>query len=273
VFRSAVNGTSLRTQQTIANNTSTTGTQDALADGSLGGDAPTSDTAGLTQATGQYNAGSTSILTTGAGSFAPTGGWFITSSGDRVRYGAVSGNSLTGIPASGPGSIRTSVLYSTTVVPVPALTGVSGLTVPLMRGARVHIWVQRDHVPAQATQAAIDVSNGLVLADGVYEGPIVVDERRGILSLTALCDATLQLFAQPIQTVRVPTRDVKSKSGKPLSVNLISPPITADLVIQAVEISEIDIAPGLPPRFEVTASSTRFSLDSLLRKLTKALGV
>src|SRR6185436_12217852 len=260
-------------QQTIANNTATAGVQDATADGSLGANAPASDTAGLTQATGQYNAGATSILTTGAGSFAPTGGWFITSSGDRVRYAAVSGNSLTGIPVDGPGSIRTSVLYSTTVVPVPALTGVTGLTVPIPRGARVHIWVQRDHVPAQDTQAAIDVGNNRVLADGVYEGPILVDERRGILSLTALCDATLAIFSRPIQTVRYATRDVKTKSGKPVTVALASPPITADLVIQEVQISEIDIAPGLYPRFEVTASSTRFSLDSLLRKLTKALGV
>jgi hypothetical protein len=43
-------------------------------------------------------------------------------------------------------------------------------------------------------------------------------------------------------------------------------------VIQDVQISEIDIAPGLAPRFDVTASTTRFSLDNLIRQLAKTLG-
>lgn len=273
IYRTAVNSTQLKLQQTIANNTATVGVIDATADGSLGANVPTSDTAGLTATTGQVNAGSATIPTAGTGGFLSTGGWVQTSSGDLVRYTGVSGNTLTGIPASGSGAILTTVPYGSILVPTRALTGVTGLTAALPKGARVHIWVQRDDTTSQDAQRIIDTANGRVRDDGVYEGPILVDERRGIPSLTALCDATLAIFSQPIQTVRYSTRDTKCKSGKPTTVSLASPPITADLVIQDVQISEIDIAPGLAPRFDVTASSTRFSFDRLLRKLTNAAGV
>jgi hypothetical protein len=271
-YRTAVNGSTLKLQQTIANNTATTGVQDATADGSLGANAPSSDTSGLTQPSGQVNAGATTLPTSGLSTL-PTAGWANLDGGQIIRYTGVTGNSVTGIPATGVGAIVNSVRYGDHLVAAPQLTGVSGITDAIPKGTPINIWVQRDALSAQASQAVIDALNGIVPADGIYESDPIVDERRGIPSLTALCDATLAIFATAIQTVRYATRDVKTKSGKPVTVDLISPPITADLVIQEVQISEIDVAPGLYPRFEVTASSTRFSLDSLLRKLTKALGV
>jgi hypothetical protein len=271
-YRTAVNGTTLKLQQTIAGNTATTGVQDATADGSLGANAPSSDTSGLTQPIGQVNAGATSLPTSGVGALPPQG-WADLDGGQIIRYTGVTGNSVTGIPATGPGAIVNTVRYGDHLVAVPQLIGVTGITAAIPKGTPINIWVQRDDVAAQASQAVIDEVNGIVPADGIYESDPLVDERRGIPSLTALCDATLAIFSTAIQTVRYATRDLKTKSGKPVTVNLASPPIAADLVIQEVQITEIDIAPGLAPRFEVTASSTRFSLDSLLRKLTKALGV
>jgi hypothetical protein len=47
VYRTVVGGAQLKLQQTIANNTATVGVQDATADGSLGANAPTTDTSGL----------------------------------------------------------------------------------------------------------------------------------------------------------------------------------------------------------------------------------
>jgi hypothetical protein len=272
VYRTVVNGAQLKLQQTIAGNTATTGVQDATPDGSLGANAPGTDTSGLTQATGQVQAGAASLITTGVAGW-PSAGWALVDGGQVVRYTAKSGNSLTGIPTSGLGALTSTVKYGDHLQLAPALTGVTGNAQPILSGTPINIWVQRDALGDQSDQAAIDVANGRVRADGVYEGPILSDERRGIPSLTALCDATLAIFSRPIQTVRYATRDVNTKSGKPVTVTLASPPITADLVIQEVQISEIDIAPGLAPKFEATASSTRFSLDSLLRKLTKALGV
>jgi len=271
VYRTDVGGSSLKLQQTIANNTASVGVQDVTPDVSLGAAAPVADTAALTQAFGQFNAGSTSILTNGAGSFSASGGWFITSSGERIRYTGISGNSLTGIPASGIGSILTSVPYSSLVVPVPALTGVTGLTLAMQRGTPVHIWVQRDTLPAQATQAAIDAANGVVPADGIYEGPPIVDGRRGEDSLNALCDATLRLFSTPIVTVTYATRDTKTRAGKPIVVNLASPPISETLTVQDVTIDEIDIAPGLAPKFTATASTWQSSLEDLIRRMAASL--
>ena len=272
IYRTVVNGAQLKLQQTIGDNTATIAAQDATPDGSLGANAPVGDTSGLTQPAGQVVAGSTTLPTSGLGTL-PTQGWAFLDGGQIIRYTGRTGNSVIGIPTSGPGAIVNTVRYGDHLVAAPQLTGVTGIGTAIPKGTPINLWVQRDAFGDQIDQAAIDDINDRVLQDGVYEGPILVDERRGLLSLTALCDATLAIFSRPIQTVRYATRDVKTKSGKPVTVDLISPPITADLVIQEVQITEIDIAPGLYPRFEVTASSTRFSLDSLLRKLTKALGV
>ena len=66
-----------------------TGVTDATADGSLGANAPTSDTSGLAFATGGLVlAGATQILTTSPAPFSSGGGWTLTG----VRYTGISGN-------------------------------------------------------------------------------------------------------------------------------------------------------------------------------------
>ncbi len=271
LYRTIANGLFLKLQQTIPNNTATVGVQDATPDGSLGAASPSTDTSGLTQPDGQVNAGAAALPTSGLSTL-PVQGWATLEGGQIIRYTGATGNSITGIPPTGPGAIVNTVRYGDHLVAVPQLTGVTGIAAAIPKGTPINIWVQRDALAAQASQAVIDQLNGITPADGIYEGEPIVDERRGIPSLTALCDATLAIFATAIQTVRYATRDVKTKSGKPVTVNLASPPIVADLVIQEVQITEIDIAPGLAPRFDVTASSTRFSLDNLIRKLAKTLG-
>jgi hypothetical protein len=266
VYRTAVGGAQLKLQQTIANNTALVGVQDATADGSLGANAPTSDTSGLTQPAGQVNAGSTTLLTASAGPFNSGGGWLLLPGNQTVRYTGITGNTLTGIPASGAGSILTTVLYGSQVVAAPALIGVTGLSFAMQKGAMVHLWVQRDDLAAQAIRIATDAAQGRV-SDGVVEYT-VTDERRGEASLSAICDAQLALYSRPIVTVTYATRDVKTKSGKTVHINLTTPPIgPIDLLIQDVTITEIDQAPGVPPRFSVTASTVRFTLDMLLRTL------
>lgn len=263
VYRTVVGGAQLKLQQTIANNTATSGGTDTTADGSLGANAPSSDASGLTQPFGQVNAGSTTIPIAGIGGL-PTSGWLFTF-GDVVRYTGVSGNSLTGIPATGTGAILTSLFYGDQVTPVPSLTGVTGLTKDVQRGSPVHLWVQRDDFAAQ-TAAAIRESTATYTSDGIHEYTIT-DERRGEDSLIALCDAHLALFSRPIITVSYATRDPKTKSGKTITINLTNPPITEALTIQDVTISEIDVSPGLQPRFMVTASTVRQSLEDVLRRL------
>jgi hypothetical protein len=264
VYRTTVNGAQLKLLVTIADNVTLT-YLDALGDGSLGANVPTGDTSGLTQPQGQVNAGSPTIPTASAGPFRSSG-WVILGS-QLVRYSGISGNSLTGIPPSGLGALITTVRYGDHILAAPVLTGVTvlgggALTAPV--GTVVYLWVQRDDVPAQTAMAARDGG------DGIYEY-LVQDERRGEPSITALCDAHLIAYKNPIATVTYATRDLKTKSGKPIVVDLVSPPIRGTLVIQDVTIDEIDLAPGLAPRFTVTASSVRLSLDDLLRQLAGTL--
>lgn len=84
LYRSVVNGSQLKLVATIANNTTTT-YADSIADASLGANVVTSDTSGLTQVTGQVNAGSTSLLTAGTGPF-PSSGWGMLSGNQIFRY-------------------------------------------------------------------------------------------------------------------------------------------------------------------------------------------
>jgi len=267
LYRTPVNGSALKLQQTIANNTATTAATDTTADGSLGATAPAGDTSGLQQPSGSVLPGSTSILTTGGA--LPAAGWMLTTGGAVIRYTGISGNTLTGVPATGSGAILTAISYGSALVPAPALVGVTGNTMALPRGARVHIFVQRDDPVAQAAAAARE-STATYTADGIHEH-LIVDERRAEASLTARCNADLALFSAPLATVSYASRDVKTKSGKPIDVNLPALPIVATLVIQDVTISELDIADGLAPRFTTTASSVKFSLEDLLRRMAALL--
>lgn len=408
VYRTAAGGTQLKLQQTIANNSATAGVLDTTADASLGANAPTSDTSGLSTEDGQVNAGSTSLPTTSAAPFNAAGGWARLSGDQTIRYHGISGNTLTDIPTSGPGALVSTVSYGAPVVAAPSLTGVTGsavlapaltdpinalgygstgeayagwyssafdggihppypfangdgtrewaytdvtaggetlpgptltrttpasvgphktsLVVPvgaagtiarrvyrtvaggsqlkfsfeinnnvttgtsdpttdaalgadaptvntttvyglpaLLKGAPINLWVQRDDLGAQADLAAVDGSDGII-------EHLIVDERRGEASLAALCDADLAQFARSIVTVTCAVRDVKIKSGKTLVFDLATPAIHETLTIQDVTITEIDIAPNLPPRYTVTASSVRFSLEDLLRRMVGTLG-
>ena len=127
MWRTAAGASQLKLLTTIADNTTTTYT-DSTPDASLGANAPTGDTSGLAFPSGQVNAGSTSLLTANGAPFPPSPGGWVKLQGDQcVRYHDISGNTLTGIPASGPGSITGTVPYGSAVVALPALVGVSGV--------------------------------------------------------------------------------------------------------------------------------------------------
>jgi hypothetical protein len=261
LYMSPVGASARKLALVIGNNTATTGTITA-SDATLAGAAaePSADTSGLQQPQGQINPGSPFLLVASTAPFRGAGGWVTLPGGQTIRYTGISGSNLTGVPTEGPGSITTAVIYGAPAVPTPMLVGASGLTKPLLKGASIHLWVQRDHLLAQAEHAA---RTG---GDGVVEY-LLVDMRRGLASLTARCDAELELFARPLVEVNYATRDLKTKSGKLVTIDLSSPSIHETLTIQEVTITEIDIVPGLAPRFTVKASSVRFSLEDTLRRL------
>jgi hypothetical protein len=261
LYMSPVGASARKLALVIGNNTATTATITA-SDATLAGAAaePSADTSGLQQPQGQVNPGSAFLLVASTAPFRGAGGWVTLPGGQTIRYTGISGSNLTGVPTAGPGSITTAVIYGAPAVPTPMLVGAAGLTKPLAKGASIHIWVQRDHLLAQAEHAARTGGDGIV----EY---LLVDMRRGLTSLTARCDAELELFARPLVEVNYATRDLKTKSGKLITIDLASPSIHETLTIQEVTITEIDIVPNLAPRFTVKASSVRFSLEDTLRRL------
>jgi hypothetical protein len=251
---------------TINNNTATT-YSDTASDASIAGNAdlPSSNTAVTTTVSvsggGQIAIGATSLLLADASLFSSGGGW-LRADAQLIRYGGKSGTTLTGIPSSGAGSITAPINYGSTVTVQAALIGVTPTLPAMTMGSRVHIWIQRDDLAAQTAMAALDYS------DGVYEYTII-DEQSTEAALVTLCDAHLTLYSRPLDTVVYATRDVKSKSGKPVVLDLTDPPIHATLTIQDVTISEIGTARGVAPRFTVTASTVRQSLEAVLRGIIR----
>ena len=132
--------------------------------------------------------------------------------------------------------------------------------VPFLKGSAVHIWVQRDDLQAQAEQRA------RAGGDGIIEY-LLTDQRRGLESLTDRCDADLAMFARPIVTVSYATHDVKTKSGKPITVTLPGFTVPGSLIIQDVTITGLERAQNLAPNYLVRASTIRFSLEDTLRRI------
>jgi hypothetical protein len=269
LYRTAVNGSQLKLLTTLADNTTLT-YADSTADGSLGANAPTGDTSGLTQPSGQVLAGATSLLVAGAGAGSGTGGWAVIGNGTQVvRYTGITGNSLTGIPVSGPGSITATVSYNSTVTFAPALIGIpasgaGAIVYPVLQGDPVNLLVRVDDLAAQTALAAL-IGGG---DDGVVED-YISDGTIGETEARARGTAKLALSSTVLVSIAYKTRDKNTHTGRTIHVNLGSPTsLTGDFQIQQVTIDAF--APAIFPTYTVQASSSRFSLDDLLRLARKA---
>lgn len=278
----------LPTGTTFANNTATGPYTDTSGDGALGANAPSTDTSGLTSVAGQILPGSATLPTAGAGML-PASGW-VRAGGQLLRYTAISGNTLTGIPASGTGAITAPIAFGDQVIAVPALLGVTGNTRGAAVGASVCVFVQRDDVAAQTALGQLERNPDGSPTDGIREY-MLTDERRNETSLAALCDADLAAFARPTIGVTYATRDPKSRSGQTVHIELrvgatgvFSPTVfnnnvfhvgayggtvwgyVGDFTIQDVTIT-IDPTADPLPRYLVRASSARFTFADLLQRV------
>jgi hypothetical protein len=261
VYRSAAGTTTpLRLLATIADNATTT-YSDTTADAALGATAPATDNSGLPIPAGQIPAGATALPVTSTVWARSDGGWAIVGNGDVVvRYTGISGNNLIGIPASGNGAILAPINYNSTITGAAMLTGVTGLQAALNVGAPVAIWVQVDNADAQTAL------KNRIGGDGVVEF-VIVDQRRGEPSLTALCLADLQRYAYPQLTAAYTTFDAKSRSGRPVHVTLWG----LDLSLVITEVTIDHVGTGGPPQFHVTAGTNTLSLQDILRRLSADL--
>lgn len=266
VWRTAAGGSQLKLLTTIADNATTT-YSDSTADASLGANVPTSDTSGLTQPSGQVNAGSTSLVVAGTGSFPSTGGWAIVGNGLMIRYTGIGTGTLTGIPSSGIGAITATVSYNSTVTAASALKGIpasgaGAIMTTIKKDDPINLLVQVDDFAAQANLAA------LVGGDGVQED-YIQDRRLSETEARARGQAFLALRSQVQVGVKFTTRDINTRAGRTIHVDLPSLGILGDFKIQQVQIANFGI-PNLMPTYEAEASSSRFSLEDLLRLARKA---
>ena len=266
LYRSKANTTTPLYLVAAWNDNVTTTFLDTIADAALvtATMPPATDTSGLQMPAGQVLPGAASMPVAGTGWARAAGGWAVVGNGQQViRYTGISGNTITGIPASGAGAITAAVNYNSTITGAPMLLGVGGLGAALILGAPINIWVQVDDTAAQSALAARVGGSGIV-------EQLIIDERRGEPSLIALCTADLVRYGRPIVTIRYTTFDPKSRSGRPVRVHLTQPAIDQTLTIQDVTITTTTAA-QVRPRFTVTASSIRTSLEDLLRRMVGTL--
>jgi hypothetical protein len=267
LYRTLANAGQLKLLTTLANNTATT-YSDSAADSTLGANAPAVDTSGLQQPDGQVAAGSTSLPIAGASAFETGGGWAIIGNGEQViRYTGVTAVTLIGIPASGPGAITATIAYNSTVTAAPMLTGIpaSGLrslnSRALVAGDELYLVVQVDSAPAQAALRAA------VGGTGIRE-EWVQDRRLSIGEARARGQATLGVRPLGARRVAYTSRDLRTRSGQTITVNLPAPTnVTGAFKIQQVIISNFRPYPNQPPTYAVQASSVRFSFEDLLRSI------
>lgn len=268
IYRTVAAGSQLKLQATIADNLTTTAT-DATADAGLGATVPVTDTSGLAQPAGQILAGATSLSLADARAFPATGGWAVIGNGQQIiRYTGTTGNSLTGIPASGAGAIVATIAYNSTVTASPQITGIpasgaGSIRYGILKGDPVNLRVQVDDVAGQlALKALFD-------HDGTFDGICDATFQDGTLGHTealARARAQLTLLNQLTVSVRWTCRDTNTHAGRTMTANIVTPTaLQGAFRVQAVTIS--GFAPAILPTYQASASALRFSFDDLLRLL------
>lgn len=274
IYRTAVGSSQLKRLHQLADNT-TTVWADSAADATLGANVPVSDGSGLAQPSGNVLAGSIELIVAGTGAFSSAGGWAIIGNGTQViRYTGVTGSKLTGIPATGTGSIVATIGYNSTVTAAPCLRGIpasgpGSIAYAIKKGDAVNLVVQVDDVAAQSALAA------LIGGDGIQEAAIQ-DGRLAATEAIARAEAWLALKRDVLVTIRYTTRDINTRAGRTQTVNIGAPfNITdTDFMIQTVTESGFDptrgAGPDRMPTFAVVASSVRYTFDRVLRQALEA---
>ena len=272
IYRTEPDGSQLKLLVEIPNNLAGQEYND-VGTAVLGANVPTSNTSGLVLETeGVIDAGSTTIPVTDINKFAPSSEGGIARIGTQyVKYGSATNDLLTGIPASGFGSLQNQINLGDEIENMPVLIGVEKIGGGQIEGALkagdpINIFVQVDDVPAQTALGLLERDKDGNPTDGIREY-MISDERIREDTAISWGQADLSLFKQAIVSIEYVTRDVKTRSGKTVEIDLPAPTSwVGALTIQDVSISEIDISPGLWPKFTVSAGSIKFDLEDLLRR-------
>lgn len=140
------------------------------------------------------------------------------------------------------------------------LFGVTGLDEAHFEGDDANIFMQLDDLDSQIAAA---IREG---GDGLHEYMVVDTNLRSDAELAARGGAELTLFKDPIVTVQYSSFDNKHTPGGTVEFNLTRPSFVASLKITEVRIDKVHFEHGHVARYNVTASSVKFTLQDLLRR-------
>jgi hypothetical protein len=180
-----------------------------------------------------------------APAFRAAGGWAVIGNGVQViRYSGLTGNALTGIPATGPGAIVASISYNSTVTAAPLLIGVpasgdGAIVYTIAKGDDVNLWIQVDDARAQAAAALLFTSAAGGAHSGIIED-VIQDRRLSAEEARARGAAHLAERRDVQLRIRYRSRDVNARSGRTVTVNLLGAPyaVSAQFIIQSVTIRD-----------------------------------
>lgn len=217
-----------------------------------------------------YPAGNAYLVVTSLAPYSSAGGW-VQVLGHRIRYTGTTtspNNRLTGIPASGPGSIPGFTSDGTiAAVPLPCLNQIPTTppgSIPWAFPAGTQVaGIGANSDPARESELAGAFGSG----DGsIWE----INNNSGIPAAeqNTYAAARVAFLKQTRITLRFETRNASVRAGRTLYVNLTKPAIVATLRINAVTFDGFE-APGDggSPRRIVEASSRLVRFDQFLRAL------
>ena len=284
LYRTVANGSALKLLTTIANNTDTS-YGDFIADASLGASPPSSDTSGVKDE-GQVLPGATTLPVASTQPFIDDvgpngGGGWIRVGTMPVQYTGITGGAITGIPATGNGSITAATRYGTQVLVQPRLygipaTGTGAILEGILRGDSVLIRLEQIDTAARDMMASRLATPGVPVdpGDGIIE-LVVSDSRFGLAELQEHIDATLLDRKDPQLTLTFTSRDLSLQVGRLITVNTTQPPISGTFRIHKISLSQIAISGGratAQPLKTVEASSKIYKFTDLLRRLRSVEG-
>lgn len=268
LYRTAVHGTQLKL---LATNP-VAPFVDTVADAALGANVPTTDTAGVPPSNAQVPVGATTLPVTSIAPFTADGGAGWAEVGNiPIRYTGTAAGELTGIPATGVGSLTATVRHGAQVLVIARLVGLpasgtGALTRAILAGDPVTLRVE---VEDAAAQAALAARLGAVAPDGIVEEAFS-DSRMTRGELEQYGRALLLERKDPRLTLRFVTRDPSVRVGRLITVNTTLPPISGTFRVQRITFDEIAISGGLGrtlPRRTVEASNKLYTFVDLLRRL------
>jgi hypothetical protein len=270
LYRTMADGTALFKHPSFPFAIATASIDEAATDGNLTAQTPPTSSPLVGAVGAQIAVGATSIPVVDVTQFSVSGGvalvanQIVTYTGLSQTVGA---GSLTGIPASGPGSIQAVIPSYTPVTSTPALLGVpasstGSIVNDLLAGDEVNPYVQRDDAAAQAALAAVEGG------DGIREHDLHLSHATPTADMAAAGDADLARFTAALTDVQFASRDDRFLPGTVASTNMPSPNTTVgDFLVQEVVITQFEQTLVVYPLRTIHAADVRFTLTDLLRKV------